>query len=86
MDANKFDSRMKQKIAHKIAYTLTLEYIRQNNLFIYHTTGLSSNINHYSNASSCLDLFEKIYGKFVTDLMNKNTLLDMLKDNIETWQ
>lgn len=83
MDNNTLSSEMKQKIAHKIAYTLTLEYIRQNNLFVYHTTELLPDPNHNANASFSLNLFEQVYSEFVTDLMNKNTLLGMLKDNIE---
>lgn len=68
------DLNLSTKIAEKYAYNLTMEYIRQNNLF------KNDNPGDIINASTALNNFKKIYTEFFTDLMNESSLLEDLSN------
>ena len=71
----KFDYNEKQKTAKSIALKMAMEYISENELFKY-----SNPSNHLSNISSSINTFEEVYKEFYIDLINKNDLLEHLKE------
>lgn len=57
------------EVIDKMAYNLTMEYIRQNNILQCKTTEIATKLRD----------IESIYNEFCIDLMNQTKFLDHLK-------